>query len=239
MAIGRITRIAFLASVAIFLFSLIASSGANPHAPDGPRAGGSPGSVVFYGARDGQPNKQIYVMNPDGSTEVRVTYDTAADVDPDISPNGQQTVFTSNNDIFVQDRSGVARNLTNSPARNEWARWSPDGTQIVFGSNRDGGVYEVFVINADGSGSPTELTKPPILGRYPSWSPDGKQIVFRRGIDIYTINADGERNASTTNRRGGAQFRADARLVAGREVRRVHELPRRVLLRVPDECRWN
>jgi TolB protein len=80
--------------------------------------------------------------------------------------------------------------LTNDSATDEWARWSPNGNQIVFDSNRDGGVFEIYVMNADGS-SPTELTSPPILGRYPSWSPNGQQIVLRRGIDIYTINADG------------------------------------------------
>jgi TolB protein len=157
--------------------------------------GDRPGSVAFYSARDGHPNNQIYVMSPNGSSPVRITYDTASDVDPDISPDGQQIVFTSNqtgnNDIFVQDRSGVVRNLTNNPGNDEWARWSPDGKQIVFDSNRDGGVFEIYVMDADGTDTPTRLTSPPTLGRYPSWSPDGRQIVFRRDIDIYVINADG------------------------------------------------
>ena len=158
-------------------------------------AGGPPNSVVFFSARDGHPNNQIYVMNPDGSGPLRITYDAASDVDPDISPDGKHIVFTSNqtgnNDIFVEDRSGAVRNLTNNPANDEWARWSPDGKQIVFDSNRDGGVFEVYVMNADGTGTPAQLTYPPMLSRYPSWSPDGKQIIFRRGIDIDTINADG------------------------------------------------
>jgi TolB protein len=162
------------------------------------QAGGPPGSVVFYSARDGHSNKQIYVINPDGSNPVRITYDVGSDVDPDISPNGQEIVFTSNqtqsgnNNIFVRDRNGVVRNLTNDPsATDEWARWSPDGKRIVFDSNRDGGVFEIYVVNADGTGTPTRLTNPPMLDRYPSWSPNGKQIILRRGIDIYTVNADG------------------------------------------------
>jgi Tol biopolymer transport system component len=158
------------------------------------QAGGPPQSVVFFSARDGHFNNQIYAMNPDGSDPLRVTYDTGSDVDPDISPNGQQIVFTSNqtgnNEIFVRDRSGEIRNLTNDPGNDEWARWSPNGKQIVFDSNRDGGVFEIYVMNADGSAL-TRLTNPPLLGRYPSWSPNGKQIVFRRGIDIYAMNADG------------------------------------------------
>ena len=162
------------------------------------QASGPPKSVAFYSARDGHSNKQIYVMNPDGTNPTQITNDVASDVDPDISPNGQQIVFTSNqtetgnNNIFVRDQNGAVRNLTNNPgATDEWARWSPNGKQIVFDSNRDGGVFEIFVMNADGSGTPTRLTNPPVLGRYPSWSPNGKQIVFRRGIDIYSANTDG------------------------------------------------
>jgi TolB protein len=155
------------------------------------------GSVAFYSARDGHPNNQIYVMKSDGSDSIRITYDTASDVDPDISPDGREIVFTSNqtvtgnNNIFIRDRWGRVRDLTNDSANDEWARWSPDGKQIVFDSNRSGGIYEIFVMNADGTGTPTQLTSPPTLSRYPSWSPDGRQIVFRRGIDIYVINADG------------------------------------------------
>lgn len=163
--------------------------------PDSKHAGGPPSSVVFYSTRDGVPNNQIYVMDPDGGNQARVTSDSASDVDPGMSPDGKQIVFTSNqtgnNDIYLRDDSGNVTNLTNNPANDEWARWSPDGKQIVFDSNRDGNVFEIYVMNADGSGTPTELTSPPTLGRYPSWSPDGRQIVFRRGIDIYTISADG------------------------------------------------
>lgn len=159
--------------------------------------GGPPASVVFYSARDGNAKPQIYVMDPDGNNQARVTFDSASDVDPDLSQNGKEVVFTSNdteggkNNIFLLDRSGAVRNLTNNPSSvDEWARWSPDGKKIVFDSNRDGGIFEIYMMNADGS-NPTRLTDTSTLGRYPSWSPNGRQIVFRRGIDIAVMNADG------------------------------------------------
>jgi TolB protein len=176
----------------IFICLVLTLSGTVAYAQN---AGGPPDGLVFYRSGDGHPNNQIYAMNPNGGTPLRVTYDAASDVDPDISPNGRDILFTSNqpgnNDIFVQDWSGNVRNLTNNPATDEWARWSPDGRQIVFGSNRDSGVFEIYVMNADGTGTPTELTSPPVLSRYASWSPNGKQLIFRHGIDIYAMNADG------------------------------------------------
>ncbi len=90
-----------------------------------------PEGVVFFSARDGHPNNQIYVMDRNGNRQTRVTFDTASDVDPDISPDGQEIVFTSNetetgnNNIFIRDRWGSVRNLTNDSASDEWARWSP------------------------------------------------------------------------------------------------------------------
>jgi Tol biopolymer transport system component len=173
--------------------AMLALAAAFAHAQN---PGGPPESIVFVSAGNPQPNNQIYTMNPNGTDPDRVTFDTASNLDPDISPDGKYIVFTSNqtgnNDIYIMDRrSGSAFDLTNNPANDEWARFSPDGKQIVFDSNRDGGVFEVFVMNADGSGTPTQLTFPPTLSRYPSWSPDGKQIIFRHGIDLYVMNSDG------------------------------------------------
>jgi Tol biopolymer transport system component len=186
-------------SIGLAIAVLLILAGASAYAQYG---GGAPQSIAFYSARDGHPNTQIYVMNPDGSCPTplipclptRITYDAGNDTWPDISPNGQQIIFTSdqtgNSEIFLRDRSGSVQNLTDNPATDEWARWSPDGKQIVFDSNRDSGDWEIYVMNADGS-NPTRLTNHVGVDRYPDWSPDGKQILFRRGIDIYTMNADG------------------------------------------------
>ena len=44
-----------------------------------------------------------------------------------------------------------ARRLIDSPAREGFPSWSPDGTKIVFSSDRDNGIWEIYTMNsADG-----------------------------------------------------------------------------------------
>jgi Tol biopolymer transport system component len=54
--------------------------------------------------------------------------------------------------------------------------WSPDGSQIVF-TGYDGGLADLFVVNADGSGL-HRLTNDKYADLQPSWSPDGTTIAF-------------------------------------------------------------
>jgi hypothetical protein len=56
--------------------------------------GGTPHSIAFQSNRDGNP--EIYVMNPDGSDQTRLTNNTRSDRQPDVSPNGKHIVFSSN-----------------------------------------------------------------------------------------------------------------------------------------------
>lgn len=117
-----------------------------------------------------------------------------------------------NAEIYVMnaDGSGVAR-LTNDPAPDYMATWSPDGTKLAFVSER-AGPADIWVMNADGAGL-TRLTDPGYSHRGPAWSPDGTKIAFNMhsGFDseddrpnignpnIYVINADGSGLSQLTN----------------------------------------
>ena len=108
----------------------------------------------------------------------RITDRRGEEVFPDLSPNGETIIYasreTGNWDIYWKRLAGgTPRNLTEQYAGDDNAPvFSPDGQQIAFSSEREGGG--IFVMGATGE-SPRQLTD---FGYYPDWSPDGKQIVF-------------------------------------------------------------
>jgi Tol biopolymer transport system component len=52
---------------------------------------GENGKIAFISTRDG--NYEIYVMNPDGSEQTRLTNNPTIDQEPDWSPDGTKIVF--------------------------------------------------------------------------------------------------------------------------------------------------
>ncbi len=57
------------------------------------------------------------------------------------------------------------------------ARWSPDGTRIVFDAIKQGGPYNIYQVRAEG-GAVEELLPEDQVHVYPDWSPDGKSIAY-------------------------------------------------------------
>lgn len=70
------------------------------------------------------------------------------------------------------------------------------GGLISFHSNREGGFYQIYVMDGNGR-NVRRLTDCPPPNSEPTWSPDGSRIAFTSGQDdinnftLYTINADG------------------------------------------------
>ena len=105
-------------------------------------------------------------------------------------------------EIWVADISGDrAAQLTNfgGPVPG-WARWSPDGTSVVFDA-RPQGNSDVAVVAA-GGGVVRQLTRHPGADARPAWAPDGRSIYFRSDRsgrnEIWRMDADGGHPAQVT-----------------------------------------
>ena len=78
-------------------------------------------------------------------------------------------------DIYTINVDGTnAVNLTNSPANELIASWSPDGEKIAFGSVRDGN-WEIYLMNRDGT-QQTRLTDHPGFDGDPIWIPSSSSL---------------------------------------------------------------
>ena len=176
----------------------------------------------------------IWVMNADGSNPrplTRITAARGASNQPAWSRDGSKIAFQSARALDGSDAANPTLNLWVMNADGSGATpltrlratyagtlsaFSPDGSKVVFGSERalDGSdvpntnrTVNLWVINVDGSGE-TPLTRLTALNShsgFPTFSPDGSKIAFtsRRALDgsdadnlnntqnIWVINADG------------------------------------------------
>jgi len=114
--------------------------------------------IVFSSERDG--NIQLYTMNSNGENVKRLMENEFIDNSGMFSPDGLNIIFDSNrggnSDLYTinSDGSGEPKNLTINSADNFEACYSPDGSMLVYRSNKgltDSMSYDIFVMSADGS----------------------------------------------------------------------------------------
>jgi len=159
---------------------------------------------------------QTWVANKDLSDQVKLTSESADSGWAVWKPGGAKLAFESNhtdpdpddtnaiNDIFTMnpDGSGIVK-LTHSEDVSDVADWSPDGSQIAFGSDRHNDAWkrEIHVMDADGTNVRrlTTLPEKAVLDSQPRFSPDGRRLVFARYISeeipieaaLFTVRVDG------------------------------------------------
>lgn len=128
----------------------------------------------------------IWVANENGSGAIRMTDNTAREIYPRFSPDGQWIAFSSNRDgnydVYVMPAAGgTPKQLTFHTADDNVVGWTPDSKRIVFSSTRGNGAFPsvptLWTIAADG-GIETPLETD--WGAWASYSPDGKKLAFTR-----------------------------------------------------------
>lgn len=147
---------------------------------------------------------------PPPATETPIPTPQPQDGQIDITTLKGRILFSAEGDLFVIHADGTGRTqITDHPAEDFDAVWSPDGTQIAFRTHRDGDE-EVYLMNADGSDQ-RNLSNAPHDGDYsPAWSPNGEWIAFMSNRDgnnnIWVIRPDGSGLRQVTDIPGISEY---------------------------------
>lgn len=130
---------------------------------------------------------------------------------PQLSPDGRELLFitqtTGQPQLWIapvrQGGPAAPRQITFGANRVQFARWSPDGRWIAYGTDRGGNERtQIFLLSPDGTRE-RELTPADDYFRiFSGWSPVGSRIAYvsneRNGndFDLYVMDLDAEGRAS-------------------------------------------
>jgi Tol biopolymer transport system component len=116
--------------------------------------------------------------------ERKIAFDTDEGtwVSLDVSPDGKTIVFELAGDIYTLPiEGGDSRPISTGMAFDSQPRYSPDGTQIAFLSDRDG-AENLWIMKADGTGA-KQLTKEKQASfASPAWNEDAQSVIVSRSV---------------------------------------------------------
>lgn len=135
---------------------------------------------------------------------------------PQISPDGSQIVYTRGWIDKVNDRRESSLWIMNADgtknrylADGSGARWSPDGTRILYSATGEPRGAQLFIRWMDAEGATSQITR---LTNGPSgaeWSPDGQSVAFTSRVDAEADFA----GVSLPGRPSGAKWTGEPKVV--------------------------
>jgi dipeptidyl-peptidase-4 len=104
-------------------------------------------------------NNDVYVQEPNGGAEIRLTGDSALEKNPTLSPDEKYVAFTRNNDLYAVE-----------VATKKEIRYTTDGSDVIYNGWASWVYYEEILGRAS---------------RYRAfwWSPDSRRLAFMRFDD--------------------------------------------------------
>jgi serine/threonine protein kinase len=167
------------------------------------------GREIMFAGSAGSGNGSLWRIGRDGGKPVRFQSPTMVSTQPSVARQSGRMVYVNRQfetkifKIPLGPRGGgEALPLIETEGDQRDLGVAPDGSRIVFVSNRTGSK-EIWIANSDGS-TQTQLTffNGPSVGS-PRWSPDGKRIAFdgyaSGSSDIYLIPVEGGKPVRLTS----------------------------------------
>jgi Tol biopolymer transport system component len=96
-------------------------------------------------------------------------------VRPVISPDRTKVAFAAVGDIYLMKIGGMPENITKDRYLDTDPAWSPDGTKLVYSSDRGGHQLQLWIYDLK-TGHARQLTNMKTQPMGATWSPDGKRI---------------------------------------------------------------
>jgi tricorn protease len=155
--------------------------------------------------RDAAPPRKlaIEVYADDKANTERVESFTHGATEFVPSPDEKHVAFAVHGNLFLQAVSlqpGKAVRLTETSANDHGIAWAPDGSKLLFLSDRDG-KEDIYLLQANDPEHPkfveahqfkvTRLTDTPDAKVGLSFTPDGKRVGFLRSGKLWTMKPDG------------------------------------------------
>ncbi len=168
-----------------------------------PRLSNNSRDVLYQSNRSG--TWQIYMLDT-VTGKSRALTSTGNNNLPDWSPDNRRIAFVSDRDgsedIYVMNRDGSEqRRLTTNPGRDIHPYFSPDGTTLLYNTQRNEPSFDVFSLDIE-TGREKQITSTRADETCARYSPDGSQIVMlrndARSDDVWIVDAHGERNLTQT-----------------------------------------
>lgn len=163
----------------------------------------------LHSVKDGKGRKlNIDVHADDKTNSEKVTTFTANATEYAVSYDEKYLAIVVHGDIFLVPRNGgKAKRVTDHPAFDHGAAWSPDSKKMLFLSDR-GGHDNIWLLEPDDPDHPDfvqahrfkakQITKTPHSEMGLSFSPDGKRVTFLRAGRLISMNPDGTDEKSIT-----------------------------------------
>ena len=150
-----------------------------------------------------QPEARLIWLDLQGR-EQAISSEVSDYLFPRLSPkDGSRLLFNQglgrgNLDIFIRDMARqTTTQLTTHAAIDTAPIWTPDGTRVIYASNRDGAAINIYWQPADGTGTVERLTSSPNTQQPYAVTPDGKTLIYPEAaagqFDIYAMALTGDR----------------------------------------------